>query len=72
MAMWSWSFAVQQSLARIGTLFHSNLDLEQLNIGAFKSDKVDSIVEELNAAPDLQKRIEAGKKLAVAATDELP
>ncbi len=72
LAMWGWSSSTQQSLGRIGTLFHSDTDLGSLNIGAFKSDKINKLVEDLNAAPDLAKRTEAGRKLEVAVAEEMP
>jgi peptide/nickel transport system substrate-binding protein len=72
LAMWGWSSSTQQSLGRIGSLFHSDTDLGSLNIGAFKNEKIDKLVEELNAAPDLAKRTEAGRKLEAAVAEELP
>lgn len=72
MAVWGWSSSLQQSLSRLGSLFHSNPDIGSNNLGAFKSDKVDGLVDELNAAADLPRRIEVAKRLEAAVADELP
>lgn len=72
LSMWGWSATTQQSLSSLATLYHSNTDLGTLNIGGIKSPKLDSLVEELNATTDLQKRTEVGKRLEVAAAEELP
>ncbi len=72
MAIWNWSSSTQQSLSRIGTLFHSSTDLGSLNIGAYKNVAIDKLVEDLNATSDLTTRKEAGQKLEAAVAGEVP
>jgi peptide/nickel transport system substrate-binding protein len=72
MSMWGWSSTVQTSLQRFGNMFHSSTDIGTNNIGGFKNDKIDRLVNDLIAATDLEKRSEVARRLEVAVAEEMP
>lgn len=73
LAIWGWSAPVMLDPARLGTLFHSDLNTwGTLNIGAYAGENVDAVVEELAATidPDRQSKLLSDLQLAVA--DSVP
>jgi peptide/nickel transport system substrate-binding protein len=71
LAIWGWSAPVMLDPARLGALFHSDLNTRgSLNIGAYAGENVDAMVEELAGTidPDRQSKLMSDLQSAVADT----
>lgn len=69
LAIWSWSSTMQLFPARMVELFHSNLEIGNTNIGAFKSAEFDKLADQLKSTfkPEEREQIINTMQVQVAA-----
>ena len=72
MSMWGWSAASQLGPSNIRELFHSDLSVGNLNIGAFGNDEFDALAEELMLAGDPEQRDQIVMELQEIIADQAP
>ncbi|MEV6034662.1 ABC transporter substrate-binding protein [Nonomuraea sp. NPDC052116] len=72
MSMWGWSAPVMLSSGTIAQLLASDPDDGSLNVVGFKSPAVDETIATMTAAPTMEARTEAAKKLQAQIAEQLP
>lgn len=72
LAMWGWSAASQLGPTQIRRLFHGDLSIGSLNIGAFSSDEFDARSDDLLTAADPGERDDIVRDLQAIVADEAP
>ena len=72
LAMWGWSASAQLGPVQIRRLFHSDLSIGSLNIGAFASEEFDARADELVAAADPDERDRIVHDLQEIIAEEAP
>lgn len=73
MAIWGWSAPVMIDPARLGSLYHSDLEGRgTLNIGAYASEEADALIAELAVTVDMQRQEEIHHALQEIVAETLP
>lgn len=72
MSMWGWSAPVMLSSGTIAQLLASDPDDGSLNVVGFKSPAVDETIATMTAAPTMEARTEAAKKLQAQIAEQMP
>jgi peptide/nickel transport system substrate-binding protein len=72
MTMWGWSATMQLFPSRLVELFHSDLSLANVNIGAFGNEEFDRTADELRVTMDEDARKDLINKLQAIISNEYP
>ncbi|MEU6721801.1 ABC transporter substrate-binding protein [Nonomuraea sp. NPDC046802] len=72
MSMWGWSGPVMLSSGRIAQLLASDPDDGSLNVVGFKNPAVDDTIATMTAAPTMEARTAAARKLQAQIVEQMP